>query len=421
MPGIRYPFGMNELTTEHYRALLGLDNNWQVTSVEFLPKQKAVDIHISFCGSGLSCPKCKCDCTQADLAPQRSWRHLDTMQLTTTIHASVPRSKCEECGVLTMQVPWADKHSRFTLLFECLAIEVIQACSSLSSAAALLGLNWKSVHAIMDRAVKRGLKVRKLDEVKHVGIDEKSFGKGQDYVSVMVDIDNNRVLEVVPGRTRDAVDNLWKTLNETIRKGIQAVAMDMWQPFMESTRVACPGAEIVHDKFHVSKYLGEAVDKVRRQENKQLIEEGKDTLKGTRQLWLYAMENLPEDKSAAFLSLQKEDLQTGRAWSMKENFRHFWECQTVEDARVYFHNWYTWTTRSQLTPIVKVAAMLKRHLNGLVAYITHRITNATSEGFNSRIQSIKSAARGFRNFENYRTRILFFCGRLELIPNVSSH
>jgi transposase len=273
----------------------------------------------------------------------------------------------------------------------------------------------------MERAVDRGLKLRKMDEVKHVGIDEKSFGKGQDYVSVMVDIDNNRVLEVVPGRTRDAVDNLWKTLNETIRQGIEAVAMDMWQPFMESTRVACPNAEVVHDKFHVSKYLGEAVDKVRRQENKELINEGKDTLKGTRQLWLYALENLPKDKSTAFLSLQKEDLQIGRAWSIKENFRHFWECKTVEDAEVYFRSWYSWSTRSKLPPIVKVATMLKRHLEGILAYVTHRITNATSEGFNSRIQSIKSAARGFRNFENYRIRILFFCGRLELIPNVSTH
>ena len=412
---------MNELTTEHYRALLGLDANWKVTSVEFLPKQKAVDIHIIFCGSGLKCPKCKCNCTQADLAPQRSWRHLDTMQFTTTIHASVPRTKCEECGVLTIPVPWADKHSRFTLLFECMAIEVIQACSSLSSAATLLSLNWKSVHAIMERAVERGLKLRKLDEVKHVGIDEKSFGKGQDYVSIMADIDNNRVLEVEPGRTREAVDNLWKTLDEPVRQGVAAVAMDMWQPFMESTRVACPNAEVVHDKFHVSKYLGEAVDKVRRQENKALIEEGKDTLKGTRQLWLYALENLPKDKSATFLSLQKEDLQTGRAWSIKENFRHFWECKTIEDAEVYFRNWYSWSTHSKLAPIAKVATMLKRHLEGILAYITHRITNATSEGFNSRIQSIKSAARGFRNFENYRTRILFFCGRLDLIPNVSTH
>lgn len=277
------------------------------------------------------------------------------------------------------------------------------------------------MHSIMQRAVERGLALRDLDQVRNVGIDEKSFGKGQDYVSVMVDIDHNRVLEVEKDRTREAVDNLWETLDKTQRASIEAVAMDMWGPFMESTRVACQEAEIVHDKFHVSKYLGEAVDKVRRQENKELLEQNDDTLKGTRQLWLYAAENLPKDKSVAFLSLQKQDLRTGRAWSMKENFRHFWNCETVEDAKVYFNAWYTWATRSQLTPMVKVAGMLKRHLAGLVAYMNHPITNATSEGFNSRIQSIKSAARGFRNFENYRIRILFFCGKLDLIPNVSTH
>jgi transposase len=342
------------------------------------------------------------------------------MQFTTTIHASLPRLKCEECGVLTIHAPWADKHSRFTLLFECMAIDVVQACSSVSAAAALLGFNWKTVHSIMDRAFQRGLKLRELEQINHVGIDEKSFGKGQDYVSVMVDIDNKRVLEVQPGRTRESVDNLWKTLSETIRRSIKAVAMDMWQPFMESTRVKCPNAKVVHDKFHVSKYLGEAVDQVRRQENKKLLEAGDDTLKGTRQLWLYALGNLPKDKSTEFLSLQKEDLQTGRAWSMKENFCHFWEYSDVEDAKVYFQNWYTWTTRSQLAPIVKVAAMLNRLLERVLAYITHRITNAMSEGFNSRIQSIKSATRGFRNCDNYRIRILFFCGKLELIPNVSS-
>ncbi|MCF7961987.1 MAG: transposase family protein, partial [Pirellula sp.] len=110
-----------------------------------------------------------------DLAPQRSWRHLDTLQFTTTIHASLPRSKCEACGVLTIAAPWADKHSRFTLLFECMVIEVVQACSNVSAAAALLGLNWKTVHSIMDRAVQRGLKLREFEQINHVGIDEKNF------------------------------------------------------------------------------------------------------------------------------------------------------------------------------------------------------------------------------------------------------
>jgi transposase len=99
----------------------------------------------------------------------------------------------------------------------------------------------------------------------------------------------------------------------------------------------CP-RQVVHDKFHVSMSLGEAVDKVRGQVNKQLLKEGDDTLKGTRQLWSYAMENLPKDKSTAFLSFQKEDLQTGRAWSIKENFRHFCKCKSIDDAEVYFRS-----------------------------------------------------------------------------------
>ena len=106
-----------------------------------------------------------------------------------------------------------------------MAIVVVQACSNVSAAAALLGLNWKTVHSIMDRAVQRGLKLRELEQINHVGIDEKSFGKGQDYVSIMVDIDNKRVLEVQPGRTRESVDNLWKhgaRLTTLVRKRFQS-------------------------------------------------------------------------------------------------------------------------------------------------------------------------------------------------------
>ena len=302
-----------------------------------------------------------------------------------------------------------------------MAVEVIKACSSISAAAKLLNVDWQAVQSIMDRAVARGLERRDKSNIRNVGIDEKSFGKGQDYVSIMTDVDNARVLEVVPERTRVAADKLWQLMDALQRKLIQAVSMDMWSPFMEANRDACPDAAIFYDKFHVSKYLNEEFDKVRRQENIQLVEEGDDHLKGTRQLWLYAMENLPEEKSVVMLSLRQVDLKTGRAWSMKENFRHFWECESVEDATVFFTTWYGWATRSKLPPIAKVGTMLKRHLSGLLSYVTHRITNASSEGFNSKIQSIKSAARGFSSFENYRTRILFFCGKLDLFPSISSH
>ena len=169
----------------------------------------------------------------------------------------------------------------------------------------------------------RGLERRSLDSIKHVGMDEKSFGKGHDYVSVMTDIDNRRVLEVTPERTIAAADKLWETLSETQLSEIESVSMDMWQAFMTSAGKQAPEAEIVHDKFHIAKYLGEAVDKVRRSENKALKAEGDETLTGSRQLWLYNVENLSDERYDELMEIQRADLKTGRAWAIKENFRYF--------------------------------------------------------------------------------------------------
>lgn len=411
---------MNDLN-EHYRALLGLDENWIVDDVDLDLDGQQVVIRLSHAGGKLVCPECGDTCSRADTAPERTWRHLDTMQFRTEIKAAVPRSRCAKCGVKTIKVPWAGKHSRFTLMFEAMAIRVLQACANVSRAAGLLGLSWDAVHAIIERAVSRGLERRSLEGIHHVGMDEKSFGRGHDYVSVMTDLDNSRVLEVAEERTIAAADRLWETLTETQRSKVTSVSMDMWQAFMTSAAKNAPNAEVVHDKFHISKYLNEAVDKVRREEQKQLRQAEDDRLTGSRQLWLYNPENLDEDRYNELLTLQRGDLKTGRAWAIKENFRHFWNYIYASSAEGFFGRWYGWAIRSRLDPVKKVARMLKEHLDGLLSYFRQPYTNAVSEGFNSRIQSLKSAARGFRNFANYRLRILFYCGKLELLPDLSCH
>lgn len=406
---------MNELN-QHYRALLGLDDSWKVDDVDLDLAGSQVVIRLSHAGGNLECPECGQSCSRADSAPERIWRHLDTMQFKTEIKARIPRCRCSKCGVKTVKVPWAGKHSRFTLMFEAFAIRVLQAAANVKRAAELLDLSWDAVHSIIERAVDRGLERRELDGIYHVGVDEKSFGRGQDYVSIMTDLHANRVLEVAPERTIESCDKLWETLTEKQRSEISAVSMDMWQAFMTSAEKNTPQAEVVHDKFHVSKHLNEAVDKVRRSEHKELTSEGDERLKGTRQLWLFNEENLDEDRYFELLTAMRNDLKTGRAWAIKENFRHFWSYVYGYSAEAFFDRWYSWVIRSRLDPIKKVARMLKEHLDGLLSYFRHPITNAVSEGFNSRIQSIKSAARGFRSFTNYRLRILFYCGKLDLTP-----
>ena len=413
-----YAVGMNDLRN-HYRLLLGLDEAWDVEEVDLDLEGSRVEIRLKHSGTQLCCPECQASCPKADTAHARRWRHLDTMQFETIIEAAIPRSNCSKCGVKTVTVPWADKHSRFTIMFEAFAIEVLQAASSVSKAAELLKLSWHTAHAIMGRAVDRGLKRRTEEPVRYVGIDEKSFGRGQDYVSLMVDIDQSRVVEVAKDRSAESCDQLWESLTESQKNGVLAVATDFWQAYGNSIREQVPHAEIVHDHFHISQYLVEAVDLVRRRENRELKKRGDDSLTGTRQLWLFNVDNLNKEQNDRIDEAQRVAMKTARAWGIKELFREFWHYTSPYWARKFFDRWYAWASRSRLEPIKKVARMLKKHLDGLLAYFRHPITNAKSEAFNSRVQAIKSAARGFRSFANYRIRILFYCGKLRLLPETS--
>jgi transposase len=402
---------------QHYAAMLGLKRPWMVGRVELQVSAKRLEIHLEEeKEASFECPECSRGCWLHDHAPIRRWRHLDALGFETLIVASLPRVRCPEHGVKTVNAPWAGAHSRFTLAFEAFAIAVLQATANLKAAAGLLGLNWKSLQDIVDRAVARGLARRSVEEVRKVGLDEKSFGKGQDYISVMCDLGHARVLDVVPGRDTQSARELWQTLPEPVRSRVEAVAMDMSAGYQSATRIEAPQARIVFDKFHVAKHLGEAVDRTRRAEHKNLMAQGDDTLTGTRYLFLYNPQNFSAEQSTSFEALLQINLKSGRAWAYKELFSEFWEQPSVAAARVFLKDWLSKVKRTRLAEMKRAAATIERHSEGLLNYFVHRITNALSEGFNSRIQQLKAAARGFRNFANYRSRILFFLGSLNLAP-----
>jgi transposase len=403
---------------KHYSLLLGLVPPWLVTNVDLNMEKRLVEIDVQWpADHQVECPECGRSCSIKDHREERRWRHLDTMQFQTIIKSRVPRSECPDHGVKTINVPWAGPNSRFTLLFERLAIDVMMAAKSIKEAAKLLGLSWDQVHHIQRRAVERGLLRRELNEIKHVGIDEKSFLKGHKYASLMVDIDGERILDVVEGRTLEAANSLWQKLPEEVRSGVDAVAMDMWDAFITSAKANAPQADIVHDKFHISKYLNEAVDKVRRAEHRAFMKDDDETLKGAKYLFLKNPENMSDSEKERFKALRMDKLKSGRAWSIKEMFSEFWTYSYQASAEKFFQRWYWWATHSRLKPIIDVAKLMKRHLPNILTYLRHLITNAMMEGFNSKIQTIKANARGYRNFGNYRVAILFYCGKLDLYPS----
>jgi transposase len=412
---------MSPSLNSHYSLLLGLQTPWKVAKVNLEMEPSRVVIEVSHGSQEVACPDCGKLSPQRDRAPLRSWRHLDTMNFETVINARVPRCNCPDCGVKTVAVPWAGKHSRFTLMFEAFAIEVLQMAKSLEAGRLLLGLSWDAAQMIMKRAVERGLASRDVSEVEEIGIDEKSFLKGHNYLTALNYLDQGRVLDVVQERTEAACRKLIdKALpGDRAKFRIKAVAVDMWPAFGNAIRGLLPNASIVYDRFHVSGYLGGAVDQVRRAEHKQLLREGDDILTGARYSLLRSEQTRTEKHEGMLEKICGRNLKTSRAWAIKETFVSFWQARNRAFAELIFKEWYDWAIRSQLEPIKKVAKMLKKHLEGLLTYFEHPITNAVSEGLNSKIQSVKASARGFRNFENYRIRILFTCGKLDLAPVIT--
>lgn len=403
--------------TDFYSQILGIEKPWFVEHVDLDVEGQRVDIWLKHDEKvKWPCPTCKKELVCRDHAEEREWRHLDTCQFKTVLHARIPRVECPEHDVVQVAVPWSEPRSRFTLLFERFAIDVLLGARTISKACEILRITWDPLRLIMDRAVDRGLSRRDLEGLTYVGIDEKSFAKGHRYMSILTDIKGSRVLEVVEGRDQTAADTLWQSLPEEQRISIKAVAMDMWEAYELSAKAYVGQAAIVHDKFHIAQYLGKAVDMVRKKEHRTLTEAGNEVLKKTKYLWLKNPSNWSEKDEKRFDEIKADHLQVGKAWAIKEAFQDFWDYTYQGCAKNFFHRWYFWATHSRLKPVIDVAKMLKRHLGNILTYFKHRITNAVSEGFNSKIQMIKYSARGFRNPESYRTAILFYCGKLNLYP-----
>lgn len=409
------PGGVQDIAL--YQQLLGLSAGWQVTGVDLQVKARKVEVRVQCPDALWACPKCQQRMHVLDY-DERRWRHLDTCQFQTILVCRVPRVECPEHGSQTVQVPWAEPYGRFTMLFERLAIDLMLECST-AAASDILGISWDEADGIKQRAVKRGLARKQARPLTWLGVDEKSFGRGQDYVTVVAHIQNGKsatVEYVGDGRKRETLDAFWLGLTEGQRSGVEAVGMDMWEPYRASTATHAPQAAIVHDPFHLVRYLNDAVDQVRKEEHRRLSQQGDGALLGTKYWWLYGEENLPEKHRAAFSQLKDSQLKTGRAWSLKEMFRNFWDCDTAPEGRQYFGSWFGWAIRCRLEPIKKVARTFKRHLDNIVTYFDHRLTNASLEGLNSKIQGIIKKACGFRNRERFKTDILFHCGGLELHP-----
>ncbi|MGH8514795.1 MAG: ISL3 family transposase, partial [Gammaproteobacteria bacterium] len=259
---------------------------------------------------------------------------------------------------------------------------------------------------------------------RRLGIDEHSYLRRHNYVTMVADLDQQTVLHVADDRTAESLVPYFERLTPTERAQITAIAVDMWDPYLKTIRAYVPQAEqkIVFDKFHVMRHAAEAMDAVRRLEQQELRRRGDRRLVGTKYLWLKNPAHFMRLTAAMrqqFRRLKRSTLKAARAWALKEAFRRIWEYRSPAAARAFFQRWYAWAIRSRLKPVIYFAGIIARRLDNILTYLTHRITNAVTEGLNAKIQWIKYSSRGFRNRERFKLAILFHCGGLDLEPRAS--
>ena len=402
-----------------YAHLLGIEDPWRVTDVT-LRLDEAQEVVVSVerdQGATLHCPKCDGPGPRYD-SRERRWRHLDTMQYRTILVADVPRVQCDKHGVIQIMVPWSDPKSRFTALFEALVIDWLKE-ASFSAVARQLSLSWDQVDGIQERAVRRGLARRKKQRPRRIGIDETAFRKRAEYITVVNDLDQNKVLWIGDDRRKQTLNAFYAELGVAGCERLESVAMDMWAPYISSTREHVPDADqrIVFDKFHIAQHLGRAVDEVRRAENRELVRGGDGRLKNTKFLWLTNPDRMSRSRWEGFAPLRDSQLRVARAWAIKESAMMLWGYVRRGWAERAWKGWYDWAIRSRLAPIKRVARLIKYYWDGVINAATTNVTNARSEGLNSKIQWVKRKACGYRNRKRFHNAIYFHLAGLDLYPD----
>ena len=413
-----------------FERLMFLCAPWEVVSVscqeggeDRSPGRVTVDLAVQK-GQLVACPHCGAMCKRHDEKP-REWRDLDLLGWRTVLRATVPRANCPTHGVHQIDVPWAEPHSRQTRGLECAVIDDLLEMN-LHAVARKWGLGWHQVDGIRARAVRRGLARRAPPHPRRIGLDETSFQKRHEYVSIIVDQEQARsrrgggVLYVADRKDQAAVEPFFKGLGEEACARIETAAMDLAPAYIGAT-LKHTSADICIDRFHVVSLLNRAVDQVRRAENKALLAQGDGRLKGTRYDWLMTGERMGPARRKRLKELRRQDLKVARAWALKEQAAEIWALRDRTLAYYAWEAWYQAAKRSRLAPVVKAAKTVWKHIEEILNAAMLGISNALSEAINSKVQWIKRQACGFRSRERFREAIYFHLGGLDLYPRSRFH
>lgn len=397
-----------------FTQALGLTAPWRVVNVDFQQAAGRIVFTVENTAKRLTCPACGAtDQPIHDRLPRR-WQHLHFFQYQALIEANVPRVGCRACEKTTqVEVPWARAGAGFT---ETLEAFVIALCTQMpvGAVAQLLGVSDDRIWRVLDFHVDAARAREDYAEVRRISADERSARKGQRFLTLFCDLDARRLLFATQGRTAATFKAFAEdlTAHGGDAEAITDVSLDLGAAYQAGTREHCPNATVSFDPFHVVALANEALDQVRRAEVKRVGD-----LKHIRWGTLKDAANWTRKQIGQMHWLQRTNLQTARAWRLKQALRQVFACgSNLAQATPLLDGWISWARRCRLTPFKRLATTLKKHRDGILEHFRSGLSNGFAEGLNGRIQAAKARARGYGTDRHLIAISYLICAKLKHLP-----
>lgn len=364
------------------------------------------------------CGRCEQGAPGYDRARERRWRHLGLGEIRLSLCYAPRRVACPACGIRTEQIPWAEAGSRFTRDFEEM-VAYLTRVTDKTQVTRLMAIAWRTVGSIVKRVVARKQDPERLSDLRWIGIDEFSHRKGQRYITLVVDHVKRRVVWAAKGRDSATIRRFFDELGPEGRASIEGVTTDMATWFLKAVRENIPHAEVVIDRFHVQKLATDALDEVRRiqQRTTRGTPLGR-TIFRSRFALLKNHGDLNAKQRMKLSEIEKTNKPLFRAYLLKEGLAAALDYRQPKRAERALREWMAWAARSRLAPFVRTGRTIRKHLDGILAYIKGRMTNGLVEGINNRMRMVARRAFGFHGADALIALLFLCCGGIQLNPRL---
>lgn len=399
--------------------LLGLQG-WEVVENGVSIEEDCVVIAIARrAGTGYRCAGCGQGFLFAyDHMASRRIRDFPVCGRRCYLEITPARVACPQCGIHLEALDWVEAHQRCTLRYERYVAALCGMLPALD-VAKLEGLDKNTVYRVDRKWLAVREKLREEQPVRYLGIDEIAIRKGHRYATVFYDLERREVIGMVRDRTQRRTSRFFRRWGKAQCKQVVAVCMDLWAAYQNSVRKYCKQAAVVFDKFHVYGYMTQAIDEVRREEQRTADQAGRQLIKGSRWLWLRRPDRLRRKEKQTLQQIVELNANLEKAYLLREDFEGFYACEDKATAEAFLREWTARCKESGLKPFLKLAKRLTRWAQGILAYFDYHITNAVSEGINNKIKVLKRRSYGFHDINYFFLKILDATGALPPLEALS--